>query len=443
MNIDEALSYLDGHVNLEATPPRAAARRRVDRIAAVLEAMGEPQHAYPVIHVTGTNGKGSTVRMIGALLGESGLRVGTYTSPHLQRVNERMSHGTEAISDDDLAAVLSSVAELEPLAAQGGLTHFEVLTAAALRWFADEAVDVAVVEVGLGGRLDATNVVSAQVAVVTNVALDHVASIGPTTADIAREKAGIIEADSTVVLGETDPDLVEVFAAEPSRAVWRRGSDFGCTAGTTAVGGQVVDLYVPGARYEQVFLGVHGRFQGDNAAAAVAAVAAFFDRPLDAEVVVSALGAVQVPGRVEVVGRHPLVVLDGAHNPAGAMAATRAIDESFLVTPDSNGSGAAPGPGRVLVVGMLRGRDPVEMLEALGASRAHVVVACPTPSPRSLPCAEVAAAARSLGCRAEEAASVAEAVDRALAVASPTDTVVVTGSLYVVGAARDRLVGQP
>jgi dihydrofolate synthase/folylpolyglutamate synthase len=327
-----------------------------------------------------------------------------------------------------LAEVIGAVAELEPLL-DSPPTHFEILTAAAFRWFADVAVDVAVIEVGLGGRWDATNVADGQVAVLTNVSLDHAETIGPHLTDIATEKAGIVKPGSTFVLAETNPSLRSIFEEAGADELWVKGTEFRCGANRLAHDGRVVDLYTPGAAYEGVYLPVHGPYQGDNAAVALAAVEAFFGAPPAPEVVAEAFAGLQLPGRLEVVSRHPVTVLDGAHNPAGALAATAALDEAF-------------GPavtGRVLVIGMLQGRDPVEMLQCFDAGRARLVVACPPPSPRALPPAEVAAAARALGTDTEETSSVPEAVATALALAGEQELVHVTGSLYVVGAARAAL----
>jgi len=366
--------------------------------------------------------------MVTALLKARGLRVGTYTSPHLERVNERLAWDLEPIADGDLAEVIEAVAGLEPLL-DSQPTHFEILTAAAFRWFSDVAVDVAVVEVGLGGRWDATNVADAQVAVVTNVSLDHAEIIGPTRADIATEKAGIVKPHSTLVLGETDPALQPIFEAAGGAALWLRDRDFGCVTNRLAHEGRVVELRTPAGRYPEVFVPVHGRYQGDNAVIALAAAEAFFDGPLAPEVVSEAFADLRLPGRLEVVARHPLCVLDGAHNPAGAIAATEAIAEAF-------------GPvisGRILVVGMVRGRDPAEMLRAFDAGSARLVIACPPPSPRAVPASEVADAAREMDKAVEETSSVSEAVATALALAGVDELVHVTGSLYVVGAARTAL----
>jgi dihydrofolate synthase/folylpolyglutamate synthase len=429
MDFAGALAYLADHVDLERDKAPAAAARRLDRIRRLVELMGDPQDSYPVLHLTGTNGKGSTARMLTALLVERGLSVGTYTSPHLQRLSERLAWNGEPISDDQLVEVIEGVAGLE-LLLDSRPTYFEILTAAAFRWFADVAVDVAVVEVGLGGRWDATNVASADVAVVTNVSLDHAETIGPQLSDIAREKAGIVEPGATLVLGETDPTLAGVFHAAGAGQVWERDVEFGCAANRLAHEGRLVELWTPGARYHDVYLPVHGSFQGENAAIAVAAAEAFFGSPLDAEVVSDGMAAVRLPGRLEVVARNPICVLDGAHNPAGARASAAAVDETF--------AGVA---GRILVVGLLQGREPTEMLAALGASQARLVVACPPPSPRALPPEEVAAAAESLGVAAEVADSVAEGVALALGLATTEELVLVSGSLYVVGAARAALTG--
>jgi len=433
MDLADAMAYLADHINLETDPSAAAAERRLDRIRSLVDLAGNPQSAYPVIHLTGTNGKGSTARILTALLVERGLSVGTYTSPHLQRVNERLSWNGAPISDDHLVEVVEAIAGLESVL-DGRPTHFELLTAAALRWFADIAVDVAVVEVGLGGRWDATNVVDADVAVVTNVSLDHVETIGPTRSDIATEKAGIVKAGTTLVLGETDPGLASIFHAASgsaaAEAVWERDVEYGCSANRLAHGGRVLDLWTPAASYSDVVLPVHGAFQGDNAACAVAAAEAFFGSPLDAEVVTDALAGVRLPGRLEVVARSPLCVLDGAHNPAGARAAAAALGETF-----------AGIRGRILVVGLLGGRDPLEMLVALEAAKCRLVLACPPPSPRALAPHVVAAAAAGLGVDTEVADSVPEAVALALSLAAADEMVIVTGSLYAVGAARAALVG--
>ena len=303
--------------------------------------------------------------MATALLRAQGLAVGTIMSPHLEQMNERISRNFEPISDADLLEGLGALEALERFVEARDLvslppTWFELVTALAYRYFSDVAVDAAVVEVGLGGRWDATNVADAAVAVVTNVELDHVEILGPTRAHIAREKAGIIKAGATVVVGETDPEIVKVFAGEAERAgaaaLWRRDVEFACERSRIAYGGRVVDLRTPRGLYPEVFVPLFGAHQGLNASVALAAAEAFFGAPLADDVVNEAFAEVTVPGPLEVVSRQPLVVLDGAHNPAGATVLGDALREDF-----------AAAKNIVIVMGCLRGRDPVELLNAIGA----------------------------------------------------------------------------
>ncbi|TMK57806.1 MAG: bifunctional folylpolyglutamate synthase/dihydrofolate synthase [Actinobacteria bacterium] len=431
----DALAWLDAHVNRESLGVPAGASRRktnptLDRIAAIVELLGSPQLQYPVLHLTGTNGKTSVARMATALLVGTGLSTGAYTSPHLERVNERIGWNGVPIDDDALAAALDAVAAVEPFL-PGPPSYFEILTAAAYEWFADIAVDGAVVEVGVGGTWDATNVADGSVAVVTNVSIDHVDYLGPTTADIAGEKAGIIKPGATLVLGETDPDLLPIFADRGAARVLRRDVDFGVRANEIAHGGRHLQLFTRAREYADVFLPLHGAHQADNAAVALAAVEAFLERPLDADVVTDAFAAVRSPGRLEVVGHQPLVLLDGAHNVAGAHSLCVALADEFPAAP------------RTFVVGLLREKEPREMLEALGVNGASRLVCCRAPSPRSHDPSLVAAAARELGVdpdRVDVVDDVADAVRHGIDISSANDQVIVTGSLYVVGAARHALV---
>jgi dihydrofolate synthase/folylpolyglutamate synthase len=332
--------------------------------------------------------------------------------------------------DEDFASLLGEIAGVEPLLGEDvHLTWFEILAGAAMRWFADSPVDVAVLEVGMGGRWDATNVADGVVSVVTNVGLDHVEFLGPTRADIAGEKAGVVKPGSTLVLGERDPELRPIFEAQDPAETWLDGVEYACIRNELAVGGRVLDLRTPSAAYDGVWLDLHGRYQGDNFAAALAAAEAFFGGPIDDRLVREAAASVRSPGRLEIVGRHPLVVLDGAKNLEGAHRAAEAVAEEF-------GSASS----EILVVGMLRGKDPVDMLDALGARRARLVIACPAPSPRTQTASEVADAARALGIEAVETESVPEALEEAVRRAGSDDLILVTGSLYVVGAARAALV---
>ncbi len=443
MDPNQARSWLDAHVNLEtgvgvpAGPSRRAIAPTLDRIAALVELLGSPQLSYPVVHVTGTNGKTSVARMTASLLAATGLSVASFTSPHLRAVNERISWNGEPIPDAELDALLALVAELEPALAERGLDRpswFEILTAVALTWFADIAVDVAVVEVGLGGTWDSTNVVDAAVAVVTNVSIDHVEYLGPTRVDIATEKAGIIGRGATLVLGETDPELLPIFVARDPERIVLRGRDFEVVTDRVAHGGRLVDFRTPAATYDELLVPLHGAYQAVNASTALTAAECFIGRPLDPDVVDAACRTFSSPGRLEVVGHQPLVLLDGAHNVAGAHALVDALGEEF------------PDAARTLVVGLLREKDPREMLEAFAVAGAAQIVCCRAPSPRALDPLAIAAAAVDLGVdpqRVHVAELVPEALARALAVTPPEGEVVVTGSLYVVGAARSVLVPTP
>jgi dihydrofolate synthase/folylpolyglutamate synthase len=427
-------AWLEAHINLErgVGVPSDVARITTptrDRIEQLLNLLGRPELEFATVHLTGTNGKTSTARMAATLLHAVGMRVGLYTSPDLGRVNERILIDQEAIADDELDELLQLVALCEP-SMSGSPSYFEILTAAAFRGFCDVAVDVGVIEVGLGGTWDATNSVDGHVAVVTNIALDHENFLGSTREAIAFEKSGIIKPHSHLVLGETDPDLRGIFLAREPRAVWERDRDFGIRSDRVAVGGRFVEMFTPGGSHE-VFLPLHGAHQADNAVAALAAAEAFVGESLDAETVVAAFATVTSPGRMEVVGRRPLVILDGAHNVAGAQALRRALADEF----------SSDGP-RTLVVGLLREKDPLAMLAALGLDDCSMLVVCPPPSPRALDPMSVAAAARELGFP-EEQIEVADSVRSALGLAmldTPDDgQIVVTGSLYVVGAARSKV----
>lgn len=423
MNLSAALRYLDQHTNLEATAGRAEGLS-LERMGSLASVLGDPQLAYPVIHVTGTNGKGSVVRMVAELLRASGLSVGTYTSPHLEAINERIAWDGEAISDEELARVIFTVAGVEELAGVVP-SYFEILTAAAFSWFADVAVDVAVVEVGMLGRYDATNVANGVVAVLTNVGHDHTNGQGAWRAAIAGEKVGIVKPGATFVCGEVEPRLRELLADTPAERTWWRGGDFDCDQDLLALGGRSMTLRTPSGSVDDVFVPLHGAHQADNAAAALAAAEAFFARRLDDDVVREAFAAVTVPGRFEIAHREPTVVLDAAHNVDGARACATTLREELTL-----------GGTVIVVAGFLRGRDPAEMLQAVGAVEAGFLVACAPDSPRAIPAPEVAAAATELGIVAEAVTSVPDALHRAMAVAGPDDLVLVTGSLYVVGPAR-------
>jgi len=313
----------------------------VSRISALMDVLGEPQRAYPAIHITGTNGKTSTARMVEALLGAFELRTGRYTSPHVQSITERISLDGAPISAERFIETYQDIKpyiEMVDAAQEYRLSFFEVLTGMAYAAFADAPVDVAVVEVGMGGSWDATNVIDADVAVVTPIGLDHTDRLGGTTAEIAGEKAGIIKQSATVVMAQQPVDAAQALlkkAVETDATVAREGLEFGVVSRQVAVGGQLLTLRGLGGEYTDVYLPLHGAHQAHNAAVALAAVEAFFGvgaqraEPLDAETVRRAFASVVSPGRLEVVRRSPTVVLDAAHNPAGAQVTADAVHEAF------------------------------------------------------------------------------------------------------------------
>lgn len=429
MDLREALAWLDRRIDHETAASSGIAAGRVEGLSLepmrqLMALLGDPQLDVPVIHLTGTNGKGSVGVMVEALLREHGLLVGRYTSPHLERVNERLVRDGRPIDDEELAEVLSGVAAVEELL-EVTPTWFEALTAAAFRWFAEAPVDVAVVEVGLLGRYDATNVAEATVAVATSIGADHTDLAPGWELAVATEKAGIVGPTSTAVLGRLPDELAGAFEAEGPERLVRLGRDFDVLDDRIAVGGHVVDLQGLHGRHEEVFLPVHGRHQVDNAAVALAAVESFFDRELAADAVEAAFASVELPGRFEVAGHSPLVVLDGAHNPDALAALVRTLEEEFSTL----GS-------RLLVFGMLAGRDPDAAVEAVARMQPDLVICTAPDGPRSLDAADLAAVCERKGLPSEHVADPTAAVARALAVAAEEDLLVVTGSFRLVAPAR-------
>ena len=423
MQYGEALNYLDEHASYEKTG--RVESPSLDNINTFMDLMGQPHLSYPVIHITGTNGKGSTTQIITQLLIAHGLQVGTYTSPHLETLTERISRNNEPISEQDFADCVAAIADIEVI---GGVrpSYFEVMTAAAFRFFADTAVDVAVIEVGMLGRWDATNVVNSSVAVITNIALDHQEFAGPRLEDIAFEKVGISKPGSVLVVGDTNEELREIWNAAESTAVLLRGNDFEISENELAVGGRMIDVRTERAVYKELPLPLHGQHQGDNASIALTAVEEFFGNVLDIEVVREGFAAVRMPGRFEVLGRAPLVVIDGAHNPAGADVCAQVFFDDF-----------SPEGKRILVVGALKGRDPQMLLSALRADEFDAVICCTAPTPRGIGANDLASTAKQMGCEQVVVCETVEAAcDKALNIAREEDAVLVAGSLYVVGSAR-------
>lgn len=363
-------------------------RHRIDRL---MDVLGQPQRSYRAIHLTGTNGKTSTARMVDELLRGFGLRTGRYTSPHLSRVTERIVLDGEPVADGLFA---DAYTEIEPYlemvddASDIKMTFFEALTGLALAIFADAPVDVAVVEVGLGGAWDATNVLDAGVAVITPIGLDHTELLGETVAEIAAEKAGIITAGASAILAaqpvEAAAELIRR-ATEVGAAVAREGLEFGVIERRLAVGGQVLRIQGLGGVYDEVFLPLHGGYQAQNAACALAAVEAFFgvganSGPLDADIVRAAFAAVRSPGRLEALRSAPTVLVDASHNPAGMRATVEALVESFDFRQ------------LIGVVAMLEGKDVRSALEILEPVLDEVVIA-QNSSSRAVPADALAAVA--------------------------------------------------
>lgn len=429
MNIVEALAWLDRRIDHETAASSGIAAGHIEGLslepmAELMRLLGDPQLDVPVIHITGTNGKGSVAAMVSALLRHHGLVVGTYTSPHLARVNERIARDGRPIDDVELAEVLSGIAAVEGLL-QHTPTWFEVVTAAAFRWFAEAPVEVAVVEVGLLGRYDATNVAEATVAVVTSIGADHTDLAPGWEVAVATEKAGIIEPDSTLVLGALPDELVPVFEAEGPARTLRLGHDFDVEADQVALGGHLADLRGPYGLHEGLFLPVHGSHQVENAAIAVAAVEAFFERAIPEDVIRAAFGELTLPGRFEVAAHGPLVVLDGAHNPDALRGLASTLDDEF-----------SPVGSRIVVLGMLAGRDPAATVEAVARIRPDLVICSAPDGQRSLDPRVLAEECDRRGIAAERVADPGTAMARALAVAAEEDVVVVTGSFRMVEPAR-------
>ncbi|MCW2811750.1 MAG: folC [Friedmanniella sp.] len=428
---------------LTARWPENRVAPSLGRIQALMELLGDPQRAYPVIHLTGTNGKGSTAAMIESLLRATGLRTGRFTSPHLMSVNERITIDGEPISDDRFDEVWR---ELQPYVEivderdiDGvAMTFFEIITGMAYAAFADAPVDVAVIEVGLGGTWDATNVADGQVAVITPIDLDHTHLLGETVAEIATEKAGIIKPGAHAILAGQSLEAAQVLlerCAEVGALPQREGPDFGVLSRQLAVGGQLIRLNGAEGPVDDVFLPLYGAHQAANAAQALAAVEAFLGlKAVNPDVVREGFAEVSFPGRLEVVRRSPSVVLDAAHNPHGARATAAAIQESFDFNP------------LIGVVAVMADKDARGVLTVLEEILNQVVITQVASTSRGMPAHELAElAAEIFGAdRVHVAPRLDDALERALSMADTDSTgspgVLVTGSVVAVGEARTLLV---
>jgi dihydrofolate synthase/folylpolyglutamate synthase len=427
MDYLEALAYLDRHIALGVKPG-------LERITGLLDDMGRPDDGYPVIHVAGTNGKTSTSRFATLLLVAHGLNTGTYTSPHLQKVEERLSINAEFASEEEFALAVSDVAafaELREKAGEEPNTYFELITAAAFALFADKAVNAAVLEVGLGGRLDATNVVDAEVCVLTSIGIEHTEYLGEDIATIAGEKLAIAGPNSILVTGPL-PDAAHDVAESRARdlGIHHRhyGKDFSVLDAERGVGGWLTTIAGAEETYEDLFLPLHGRYQLVNLANAVAATEALVGRKLDEEAIRGAVAVATAPGRMEVLGTKPLIMVDGAHNADGVAVLADSLTEEYPTTRWH------------LVLGVMGDKNVEAMMTSLSPLVEGVVTTAPK-SERSVPPLELAERIRDL---VDSPILIAEdvelALDMARAEAGPDGAVLVAGSLYLVGEARQLLV---
>ncbi|WP_406693145.1 folylpolyglutamate synthase/dihydrofolate synthase family protein [Saccharopolyspora sp. ID03-671] len=424
--------------------PETKIEPSLDRMRALTDLLAEPQRGYPVVHIAGTNGKSSTTRIIDALLTGLELRTGRYTSPHLQLATERIGVDGAPISPEGYVEAYRDVAPYVSIVDSQNdvkMSKFEVLTGMAFAAFAEAPVDVGVVEVGLGGSWDATNVADANVAVICPVALDHAEYLGTDLAGIAREKAGIIKPDSVVIMAsqpaEAQPEIMNRIA-EVDATVARDGQEFGVLERTVAVGGQLLKLQGLGGVYDEIFLPLHGEHQARNAALALAAVEAFFgagaDRQLDVERVRSGFASVIVPGRLERVRAAPTVLVDAAHNPHGARALADALSSEFSFRK------------LVAVIGVLGDKDARGILAELEPVVEELVLTRNS-SPRSMDPDELAGVALEIfgQDRIMVEPRLDNAVEQAIQLAEETDDpgesvsgggVVITGSVVTAGEAR-------
>jgi dihydrofolate synthase/folylpolyglutamate synthase len=437
MSFEEATAYLDA-LGVDAMKSLKPSLHRIEAICAALD---HPESSVPAIHVTGTNGKTSTARLATALLTSAGLNVATYTSPHLQSIRERITRGGENISAEEFGElfdhIIPYVRHVEKELGET-LSYFELLTAMFFLWAAEAPADVMVVEVGLGGRWDATNVIMAPVAVITNVGLDHTGLLGTERTVIAREKAGIIKPGATVVTSALHADVLGVIGEEAKpleaqvRAIER---DFRLTDNRTAFGGRFLSIQTSARDYEAMFLPLHGSHQGVNAATALEAIVNFVPTgSLDPPVVAEGFAAAHVPGRLESLHSEDEsgapIILDVAHNPDGMSALIGSLLEAFAFD-------------RVMfVLGILGDKDYRGMLSELARVPCDVI-ATQAKSVRSVSPTDLVAAAQEIELPCTAIDDVGDAVKAAITTARPADLVCITGSHYVVGEARTLLVGAP
>ena len=411
-----------------------------ERIAALVDILGSPQLTYPTIHVGGTNGKTTTSRMIDSLLFSHGLRTGRFTSPHLETYRERIAINGEPIDPKDLIFAYNDIAaylDLIDTKFSDPISFFEAVTALGFVAFAEHPVDVAVIEVGMGGEWDATNVVDADVSVLMPIGFDHMEYLGHTLHEIAATKAGIIKEGGFIVLAQQEPEPAKELirkAAEVGADVVREGIEYSVASRAVAVGGQLITITGLHDTYDDIFLPLHGKHQGANAASALVAVEAFFgDQPLDIEAVRAGFAAVTSPGRCEVVHRDPTIILDAAHNPHGAKALAETLTNEFNFDEI------------IAVVGVFGDKDATGILQELEQIVDHVIVT-QSSSTRALSSGELEKIASTVfgHDRVFEVSNLDTAIDRAVSDATrplseDTIGIIVTGSVVTVGEARSYL----
>ena len=421
--------------------PETRLEPSLDRIRSLTRLLGDPQHSYPVIHLTGTNGKTSTGRMIDELLRAIGLRTGRFTSPHLESMTERICIDGAPLTQDlfiDAFADVAAFAQIVDDSSEHPLSFFELLVGMAFAAFADSPVDVAIIEVGMGGSWDATNVADGQVAVVTPIGVDHASYLGDRPEIIAVEKAGIIKAGSHVVIAEQEQAVQDVLiqrANDVGAVISHEGTDFQVLSRLPALGGQMIELQGISGRYAEIFLPLYGAHQAHNAAYALAAVESFIGgTELDADLVRDAFANVTSPGRLEVVRTSPTIVLDAAHNPHGATASIEAVQEAFNFSP------------LIGVVGVMADKDVEEMLRIFEPVMARVVCT-QSSSDRSMPAAELGELAEDIfgEDRVHMTSRLDDALELAIGMAESAEGyeeafgsggVLVIGSVVTVGEAR-------
>lgn len=423
MDYAQAIAYLDSHIGQGVKPG-------LERVEHLLELMGRPDQGYPIIHMAGTNGKTSTARLATLLLVAHGLTTGTYTSPHLQRIEERLSVNGRYSTPDEFALAMSDVRAFADLREQRGHeanTYFELTTAAAFAYFADQAVNAAVLEVGLGGRLDATNVVDAEVCVVTSIGVDHTEYLGEDVGSIAREKLAIAGSGSILVTGPL-PDEALQAATETSRTLGihhrRYGADYEVVESERGVSGWLATIEGAEDTYSDVFLPLHGKHQLVNLAIAIASAEALVGHRLDVDAVRDAASAATSPGRMETVSSSPLVMIDGAHNADGIATVVDALREEFPTT------------SWQLVLGVMGDKNVELMIQRLAPVVGGVVTTA-VDHERAIPARDLAKlVAGHVDVPVLYSDSVEHAVDMATAESGPDGAVLVTGSLYLVGEVR-------